>query len=386
MHQVTKTFATTPVRAAALAALAAASLSGCGMLESVVSGDKVDYRSGANKTAPLEVPPDLSAIARDPRYLPQAGTVSAAAMQQPVARPANATGESVALQQLGDMRIVRAGDERWLVTSATPEQLWPKVRQFWVDRGFTIETENAEAGVIETGWAENRAKLPQDMIRSTLGKVLDGLYDTGTRDKFRTRLERGPNGTEVYISHRGLEEVFVGRDRDGTTAWTARPSEPALEAEMLARLMVSLGVKEDTARATVAAATPANPNAAPKARERTDQAGAALQVDDGFDRAWRRVGLALDRGGFTVEDRDRAQGIYFVRYVDAKQAAKDEPGFFSKLFGSKDNNASALNRYRIAVKADGTGTLVTVLNNQGQPDKGANAQRIVSLLVDELKL
>jgi len=111
-----------------------------------------------------------------------------------------------------------------------------------------------------------------------------------------------------------------------------------------------------------------------------------MEVDDNFDRSWRRIGLALDHGGFTVEDRDRAQGLYYVRYVDAKEAAREEPGFFSKItswFGK--SNTSAVGKYRISIKAPGDTATVTVLNDQGQPDNSDNAQRIVALLVDELK-
>lgn len=346
-----------------------------------MSGDKIDYRSQAGKTSPLEVPPDLTPLVRDGRYLPQSGAVSASTMQQGAARPTN--GQTVALTQAGDVRVERAGTQRWLVSSRTPEQLWPLVRQFWLDRGFTIATESADAGVLETDWAENRAKLPTDIIRNTIGKVLDSLYSTGERDKFRVRLERVPGGTEIYLSHKGLEEVYIGRDRDGSTGWANRAPDPALEAEFLTRLMISLGTREEVARTAVAA--PTAPEAAPKARVLSGQAAASLQVDEAFDRAWRRVGLALDRGGFTVEDRDRAQGQYFVRFVDAKEAAKDEPGFFSRLFGAKDSSANVLSRYRIQVKAEGNAAVVSVLNHQGQPDNSANAQKIVSLLVDELK-
>ena len=376
-------FVNTPVRSATLCLVAAAALGlgGCSSLETMMSGDKIDYRSQAGKTSPLEVPPDLTPLVRDGRYLPQSGSVSASTLQQGAARPTN--GQSVALTQAGDVRVERAGTQRWLVSSRTPEQLWPLVRQFWIDRGFTIATESADAGVLETDWAENRAKLPTDIIRNTIGKVLDSLYSTGERDKFRVRLERVAGGTEIYLSHKGLEEVYIGRERDGSTGWANRAPDPALEAEFLTRLMISLGAREELARTAVAA--PAAPDAAPKARALTGQAAASLQVDDNFDRAWRRVGLALDRGGFTVEDRDRAQGQYYVRFVDAKEAAKDEPGFFSRMFGAKDNSANVLSRYRIQVKADGNAAVVSVLNNQGQPDNSANAQKIVSLLVDELK-
>lgn len=379
---MTLPFLNSPVRCAVLglALVSTLALEGCTSYN-LLSGDKIDYRSGATKTSPLEVPPDLTPLVRDNRYLPQAGAVSANGLQQAGAKPV--AGQSVALTQVGELRIERAGSQRWLVSSRSPEQLWPLVRQFWLDRGFTIATESAEAGVMETDWAENRAKLPNDLIRNSLGKILDTLYSTGERDKFRTRLERVAGGTEIYISHRGLEEVYVGRERDGSTGWSNRAPDPSLEAEFLARMMVSLGVREEVARTAVAAPEPGAPA---KARALTGQAAASLQVDDGFDRAWRRVGLALDRGGFTVEDRDRTQGTYYVRFVDAKEAAKDEPNFFSRLFGAKDNTANVLSRYRIVVKAEGAGTVVAVQNNQGQPDNSANAQKIVSLLVDELKL
>ena len=166
-----------------------------------------------------------------------------------------------------------------------------------------------QAGVMETDWAENRAKIPQDFIRSTIGKVFDGLYSTGERDKFRTRLERNEDGsTEIFISHRGAIEVLTGQMKD-RTMWTARAADPELEAEFLARLMTRLGSDEKVAKATVAAAKAERP----RALLEKDKSGSYLKVDESFERTWRRVGLALDRVGFTVEDRDRTRGLYFVR-------------------------------------------------------------------------
>lgn len=362
-------------------------LAGCSSVEGVLSGDKLDYRSQAAKTAPLEVPPDLSQLSREQqRYQPQTGPVSAAAYQQ-AAPAATATAPSagatpaastVAPQALGDMRIERAGNERWLVTSATPEQLWPQLVAFWQERGFALAKEDAQAGVIETEWAENRAKLPQDFIRRSIGKIFDGAYSTSERDMFRTRVERTARGTEITITHRGMEEVFTSQRQD-QTKWTGRPSDPALEAEFLSRLMVKLGAKEEVARTTVAQA----PMQAPRARAVAGQ-GATLQLDDGFERAWRRVGVALDRSGFTVEDRDRTSGLYYVRYVDPKEAAREEPGFFSRLFG-RDQKRATTDRYRVAVKSEGNASMVSVQNAQGTPDTGEVAQRIVKSLLDDLK-
>lgn len=371
-------FAVTPIRAATLGL--ALALSGCSSIESFLAGDKVDYRSQAGKTAPLEVPPDLTQLARDSRYQPQSGTVSASAMQRGAGPTPAPTQATVAPAVLGDVRIERQGQQRWLVTSVPADRLWPVLRSFWQERGFNLSLDNAEVGVMETEWAENRAKLPQDFIRSAIGKIFDTLYSTGERDRFRTRVERTANGgTEVYISHRGMIEVYTSERKD-STSWQPRPNDPQLEAEFLSRLMVRLGAKEETARASVAQ----TPEQAPKARLLSGQPGAALEVDDGFDRAWRRVGVALDRSGFTVEDRDRSSGLYFVRYVDPKLADKEEPGFFSKLFGG-DKDKATPQRYRVVVKASGARSTVSVQNSQGTPDNSDIGKAITARLLDELK-
>jgi outer membrane protein assembly factor BamC len=372
MHTVNRLFSVTTT------ITLACTLAACSTVEGFLGGDKIDYRSQAGKTAPLEIPPDLTQLARDSRYQPQSGTVSASTLQN--APVGAAVAPVVAPLSVGDLRVERAGDERWLVTPLSPEQLWPQLRTFWQERGFNLVFENIESGVMETDWAENRAKLPQDAIRNTLGRVLDSLYSTGERDKFRTRVERtASGGTEVYISHRRLEEVYVSPQRD-QTMWATRPADPQLEAEFLSRLMVKLGAKEDDARRTVAAATPQ------PARARVLGTG-TLQVDESFDRAWRRVGLALDRAGFTVEDRDRSGGTYFVRYIDPKEAAKEQPVLFSRLFsfGRDKADANPANRYRIALKGDGDKTTVSVLSSAGTPEGGEVGQRIAALLVEDLK-
>jgi len=359
----------------------------CSSVESFLAGDKIDYKSQANKTTPLEVPPDLSQLSRDSRYQPQGGVISASGRQASGAAPAAPAASGVAAvapNTIGDMRIERDGNQRWLVTPIPPEQLWPQVRQFWTDGGFSLAIDDAQAGVMETDWAENRAKIPIDGLRRLFGGVLEPLYSTGERDRFRTRIERTANGSEVYISHRGIEEYMTGNTRD-VPIWGNRPNDPQLEAAMLVRLMAKLGstsADAATAQAAAAGATKAGPPA--RARVVAGEPGATMEFDEGYDKAWRRVGLALDRSGFTVEDRDRAAGVYFVRYIDPKYAGREEPNFFTKLFTS-DKNAGTPQRYRIAVKRSGEKTQVAVQNSQGAPDNGEAGQRIVALLVDELK-
>ncbi len=353
-------------------------------MHSLVSGDKVDYHgTAAEQTAGLEVPPDLTQLSRDSRYLQQAaaGSFSAATFQGSSLKLQSA--QTVVPAGTDQLRIERSGNDRWLVTNLTPEQVWPMLKAFWPERGFKLLIDQPDVGVMETEWAENRSKMPQDFIRSTIGMVFDSIYDTGERDKFRTRVERTATGSEIFLSHRGMVEVVTGSQKD-STQWQPRPADPELEAEMLRRLLLKLGAKEEQAQAQVAAA--GTPKAA-RARIASSPA-ATIEVDDDFDRAWRRVGIALDRSNFTVEDRDRAQGVYFVRYTENADNKEDDPGFFSKLLlgSSKDKaNAKSLSRYRVQVKSTGASSVVTVLNAQGAVDSGATAAHIATLLVQDLK-
>ncbi len=356
-----------------LGLLAAATLvvSGCSMLQE----DKIDYKS-AKRGSTLDVPPDLSQLNRESRYNVPGSVVTASGYQ--TAQPAQATAASTAAVNVGDVRIERAGNQRWLVVNRPADKLWSPVRDFWQENGFLLDLDQEGLGIMETDWAENRAKLPQDFIRATIGKVFENLYSTGERDRFRTRLERTSNGaTEIYISHRGMVEVYSNKEKD-QTVWQPRPADPELETEFLRRLMVKLGVTEAQAQA-VAATAPVQA----AARVTTVNNVPVVQFDDNFDRAWRRVGLSLDRTGFTVEDRDRSQGLYFVRYVEPVINAK-EPGFFSKLFGASKTEAST-ERYRVAVRSAENKTTVSVLDNQGRPDASAAAQRIAKLLAEDLK-
>jgi outer membrane protein assembly factor BamC len=361
-------------RLSTLASLTAIiALAGCSALQP----DRIDYKS-ATKSSTLEVPPDLTAISRDSRYTVPGVAVTASTFN---------TGQAqatlpVAAATLADVRIERSGNQRWLVVARPADQLWGPVRDFWQDNGFLLNIDRQDVGVMETDWAENRAKLPQDFVRNALGKVFDSLYDTGERDKFRTRLERNGNTTEIYVTHRGMVEKLVGgtgANNADRTLWEPRSADPELETEMLRRMMLKLGVSQEQAKTQAAAGVTikttsrvANANGVP-----------VVQVDDGFDRAWRRVGLSLDRTGFTVEDRNRAEGVYFVRYVEPK-ADNKEPGLLAKIFGSSSKESAPL-KYRIAVRSQGESTTVSVLNAAGSPESSDNAQRIVKVLADDLR-
>lgn len=369
-----------------LIAITAGLLGACSSIS--IEQKKIDYKS-AGKAPSLEVPPDLSAANQDDRFaVPDINTRSTATYSVYNKERANTTQRESAnlLPELSNARVDRAGSQRWLVVKASPDQVWPVVREFWQENGFIIKIENPEAGIMETDWAENRAKIPQDIIRNTLGKLLDSLYSTSEMDKFRTRLEpsKDTGFTEIYVSHRGMYEVIKGGDGGNQTVWEPRPADPELEAEFLRRLMVRFGVEESRAQAQFAGGTTQE-----RAKlTRPADGGGSLALYDQFDRAWRRVGLALDRVGFTVEDRDRSRGVYYVRYIDPEIdiEKQEKKGWFSKLaFWRGDDKKKGQEQYQIQVTEAGDGSQVKLLTKDGATDKSETASKILTLLYEQLK-
>ncbi|HYC38624.1 MAG TPA: outer membrane protein assembly factor BamC [Usitatibacter sp.] len=366
-------------------------------------GDKSPEYKGAQarSTKPLEVPPELTSPTVDDRYAipdPRAQTTYSAYSQRNPGTSPVASGPTV-LPKFDNVRLERAGDQRWLVVQGEPDKVWPAVREFWLSAGYALAREMPEAGIMETEWHEDRSKIPDDIVRRTVGRVLDRLWSTARRDKFRTRLEKGAQRgtTEIFVSNRAVEEQFTNQAQD-TTKWVPIPADPELEAEMLARIQVRLGTGAGDVRMASAAApgkaaaTPAAASASttPESRNAVLQNSGAgpLVVNDSFDRAWRRVGLALDRVGFTVEDRDRSKGLFFVRYIDpeADNANVKKEGILDKLAFWRPTPKTAQPQYRIHVAEAGAGmSQVQVQNSQGTPEASSTGKKILTLLFDQLK-
>ncbi len=340
---------------------------------STFNDNKIDYKS-AGKSPSLDIPPDLTLLSRDTRYAVAGNPVTASSFE-----PGKSTQPAlIALNTLGDVRIERAGNQRWLVIDRPIEKLWDPVRDFWRENGFLLVIDQNNLGIMETDWAENRAKLPQDFIRNTLGKVFDSLYSTGERDKFRTRLERNTKGgTDIFISHKGMLEVYSSSQKD-STVWQPRTADSELEAEFLGRLMVKLGVTKEQSKTLLTTETISKNSLISMVNGQS-----TLQINDSFDRSWRRVGLSLDRTGFTVEDRDRSQGIYFVRYVEPA-TVKPESGLLEKIFGSAKAESLPL-KYRIKIVTQDDLTTVTIQDSNGVLDNSSSAQRILKIMADDLK-
>lgn len=357
------------------------SLAACGSFSKTSGG--IDYRS-ARKGNPLEIPPDLMRLSNDGRYNISGSTSAATYAQEQQVLDNSAVAPT---NQIGDVEIKRDGNQRWLVVQRPPKQLWDAVKTFWEDNGFILALEDRRLGVMETDWAENRANIPMDPIRSTIGKLFDSLYSTGTLDRFRTRLEANQTGgTDIFISQRGMEEVYSSRDKS-TTSWQPSPNNPALEDEFLRRLMVALGVSQERASAMVKQSQTdmQTEQAKQRAAVQYNQNAQQLTLADNLDRAWRRVGLSLDRSGFSVEDRDRTAGYYFVRYVPFVPTQKEKKGFLGRLFGKRKAKPVKTVRYRVHLQDSGNGVVVRVQDANGQAVNNHDSQRILQVLAKDLQ-
>src|SRR5690606_17674519 len=269
---------------------------------------------------PLSIPPDLTQANRDAHYRAPEGATSYSVYSQGQNAQQVKGGADDILPQSDAIKVMRDGDLRWLVVDRPVEDLFPRIIEFWGDHGFTIQSQDPRAGLIQTDWAENRAKIPESWIRSALGSIIDQVFDSGERDRFRTRFERVGNKTEIYVSHQHMEETPTA---DGAAfKWVFAKEDPGLNAAMLARMMVFLGSDIETAREQVANATKDPAGVQVQASDKGDQA--ELMLNESFDRAWRRVGVAIDSAGFSVEDRDRYAGEFFIRYLDSDTGEKIE--------------------------------------------------------------
>ncbi len=377
-----------PFRKSALAAvaIAATALTACSTLQelSPFESKRVEYKAAQSGPA-LEIPPDLTPPKFDDRY--KAGTATLSGVNA-ANRSAVLSGAGGILPSVSGMKIERSGTERWLVVPGTAEANFPRVREFWSTMNMNLVLDDSRIGLMETDWQENRARIQQDIVRRTIGKVFDSVYSSGTRDKYRTRIERGNNSTtEIYISHRGMEEMNVGNAQSPVFRWEFRKPEPEYEAEILNRLMQYLGAPRDEAATIVKAALAPAAAAARVDQSQIVKTGdiSSLAINDSFDRSWRRVGLALDRVGFTVVDRDRTAGTYFVRYADPELLARNEPGILDKMKFWKTDSKETVEQYRITVKEVSGKTTVAVLDKSGQADATVVGTRIVTLLHEQLR-
>ncbi|MCU7905115.1 MAG: outer membrane protein assembly factor BamC [Candidatus Thiodiazotropha sp. (ex Epidulcina cf. delphinae)] len=361
---------------------------GCSSDGGFFSDAEREYRTQKESVDDLEIPPDLTgSTIRDAMVVPGAGSASYAeyANQRVKGGTLSSIAAGEVLPEFDNIRVERDGDQRWLVIAAKPESVWSKVVEFWRKNGLLLVEQDPAIGIMKTDWLESRADIKQGAITEFFRKALDGIYSSATRDQFRVRLERGlePGATELYLTHRGMEERLkedVSGEAD-TTYWAPRPNDPGIEAAMLNSLMVYLGVSKERAEGALAQVEPKEQRAhLVKTGDRSE-----LWINEGFARAWRLIGVALDRVGFAVEDRDRSSGVYFVRYNALSGKDREGEGFFSKLAFWRDDEESidTETQYQVKLTELDAGTRVTIRDQAGTQTLSEEAAATILTLIHE---
>lgn len=379
----------------AIITLVTATAAGCSYLpstDSVLPDRKTEYKKSRQAERNLEIPPDLTRSSISDELVipdtPASGVNTLSGFESREGVRGRVHTRTAVLPQLENIEVRRDGDKRWLVIKADAEDVWYKVVEFWQDNGIILIEQDPLVGTMLTDWLENRAVIKTDAVTDTVRRLFDALYDAGTRDQYRVRIERGiePDTTELYLTHRGMvEEAVVNPGGGGDTEsliWKPSESDPGLEAEMLNRIMVYLGVSEQRARGALAGS---GKPAIPLSTLQRSRDEVSLEISEGFDRAWRITGVALDRVGFAVEDRDRKEGTYYVRYSDP-MAGQEEKGFLAKLaFWRNDDEFSVDKQYQVRLSQGGEKTQIRIFDQAGNRDNSETALRILTLLKEQIK-
>jgi outer membrane protein assembly factor BamC len=350
---------------------------------------RLQYKKQREASENLEIPPDLTVGSFDEAMdvPPLGGTTTYSEYLGEKSKRVRIASSGDVLPEVKDVKLRREGNNRWLEINASPQQVWPKVVGFWRSQGILLVEQDPTTGIMKTDWLENRAEIRKDFVTKMFRKVADGLYATALRDQYRVRIEPGlnPGTTDLYLTHRAMEERFRTNalGEETSTIWEPAPTDPAKEAAMLRRLLVYLGVSEK--QASGLAAQQEGKASGSRSRLTTGPGGeSVLIVSEEFRRAWRLTGVALDRVGFAVEDRDRSKGIYYVRYDDPSKGGT-EKGWMSKLAFWHGDEEKSVAQYQVKLTSDGDQTRVIVRDQVGQPETSATAKRILQLLNDEIR-
>jgi outer membrane protein assembly factor BamC len=367
-------------------------LPGCSSVPEVgdyLPDQRLEYKKQREASENLEIPPDLTVGSFDDAMdvPPLGGTTTYSEYLGEKSKRVQIARSGDVLPEVKDVKLRREGNDRWLEINASPQQVWPKVVGFWRSQGILLVEQDPTTGIMKTDWLENRAEIRKDFVTKMLRKVADGLYATALRDQYRVRIEPGlnPGTTDLYLTHRAMEERFRTNalGEETSTIWEPAPTDPTKEAAMLRRLLVYLGVSEK--QASGLAAQEQGKASGSRSRLTTGPGGeSVLIVSEEFRRAWRLTGVALDRVGFAVEDRDRSKGIYYVRY-DNPSKDGTEKGWMSKLAFWHGGDEKSVAQYQVKLTSDGDQTRVIVRDQVGQPETSATAERILQLLNDEIR-
>jgi len=359
--------------------------------DGVLPDQRLQYKKQREAAENLEIPPDLTAGHFDDalKIPPLGGATTLSEYKDKRSVWHRIGGNGAVLPEVKGVELRRDGNTRWLEIRDSPQQVWPKIIGFWHTQGILLKAQDPATGVMKTAWLENRADIEQDFVTNLLRNVVDGLYSTSLRDQYRIRIEPGSTAgtTDLYLTHRAMEERLRndGVGEDSSLIWVPAPVDPGKEATMLRRIMLHLGASEQQVSTSVAhKSTSATADRTKSRLAIGPDGGRLLTIADEYRRAWRLTGVALDRVGFAVEDRDRTRGVYYVRYDDPTQGGGNE-GLASKLaFWRRGEDKKVATQYQVKLMGDGDRTRIVVHDQAGRPAPPAVADRILGLLNEQM--
>ena len=336
--------------------LAAFVLSAC----STTSSDYKGVYEGAQTTDPLQTPPDLS----QPDYAGDSSEMVTSYLGYK--QSLNTQDKGQQLSNYKGMRFVRDGSQFWLEIDDSAIHVWQSLRAYFTRLGFKIISEQPDLGLMQTNWQANRVNTSTNWFLKYVGK----LINTETMDGYRAHLEydEAKKITRVFIAHQGVQEA--SGDSSNGAQWVRRPADPELEVEMLMRFMAFRGMGEKQAKQEIVQ-TKAVVNAILKQTAK----GYVLQYNDSFPRAWRLVGIALDRMGVLVEDRNYSAGVYYIQLSDAFKL-DGKSGFFDS--SSKPSKL----KYLLTLEDKGDSTLITL---KARGAVGADLPAVTKKVLDDIK-
>ncbi|HEB85743.1 MAG TPA: outer membrane protein assembly factor BamC [Gammaproteobacteria bacterium] len=295
-----------------------------------------DYNVQNENGKPLEVPPGLVLPRGDeslkiPSIAAEQTSIASYEKKGTVKNRDGSSGTATA-----GVRMRRDGAVRWLEFDAPADKVWSKLESFFKSLGFKIVHEDKKLGMMETDWQENRVKLPSDWF----SVIFNSFSSAGLKDRYIARLEQDGDKTLLFITHQGLREKHIEDDTSDAddTYWEYRKSDPGLEREMLMRFLIFQGIKKNTAKAITTKKEISH------AKLVEEKGNLYLNVTETFPRTWRRVGLAMDRMGIHVDDRNRSAGVYYFS-LNKDFRNQEDKNWFEGIFGNDvvgDNNAFIL--------------------------------------------
>jgi outer membrane protein assembly factor BamC len=337
-------------------------VNGCSYLPSL---DKVlpDKRSEYKKSEALpalEVPPDLTAAeGGSAMAIPGEGKATLSEYKRQTTGEGAGTAPARTINQATGTTPVFAAparDTNWVVVQGSPVEIWARLGRYLIDRGYQLDLNDAELGVMGTDWSQ---PLREDGF----------IY----RDKYRIFAEPGttPGAQVLYINNERQEQV----NNSGVGQWIDQGSSRQAELQLAGELDVFLNGDRQVQQQWAPAVNTGSSRLPEIEIQSIGNDRQLLIIPEEFSYAWRRIETTLDSAGLVISSMNQNEGFYNITYYEAGKQAKK--GWVSRLKFWQKEDVPAGTEFRLSLTGIGDKTEVIVLDNRGN---WANSQQAADIL------